>query len=480
MENVVIKPLGRVLERAGLISDFQIRQALEIQSKNHRLKFGTILVSHGILKQKTVDFFAERLPKLQQHAKRQPLGYYLQEAALIDSSQIESLLEHQKQTGMLLGELIVEKGLMTQKTLDFFLQYLAEIENNQKLLSPSYQGIIQSLHLETKVASPYSLFREIFDWTGGHPLLTRQLCKIISNSDVFIPSGLEAVLVKILVEKQVIYNWEEQIFGEYLKTIQAHLLNNTVCLPKTLLDLYLKILQHEEFNPNLSREKQELIKLGLVIERENKLKVANRIYREVFNSDWVKEQLSALEKKSHTFERARKERISNIWMATKRDNEPFTKIAALTILSGLFLFSPLVFFLNNSQHKLWQENERLNFQSLSKSAFCTETIPTDLAERKIWQRTLEEERQSLREQFPDDCQNNLDRLTVLNAIQLGTENRVLDGVYALCQIDAASQSFEQARFWLARWYDSEHWGDLTQSYLSSIGNCPIAENLAVN
>ena len=80
MENEVGKPLGKVLEQAGLISNFQIDTALDIQSINKKVKFGTILVSQGILKQKTVDFFAEQLPKLLQQPKRQPLGYYLQEA----------------------------------------------------------------------------------------------------------------------------------------------------------------------------------------------------------------------------------------------------------------------------------------------------------------------------------------------------------------------------------------------------------------
>ena len=93
MENVVIKPLGKVLEQAGLISDFQIRTALDIQLKNNQVKFGKILVSQGIVKQKTVDFFADQFPKLLQQPKTQPLGYYLQEASLIDSEQIEILLE---------------------------------------------------------------------------------------------------------------------------------------------------------------------------------------------------------------------------------------------------------------------------------------------------------------------------------------------------------------------------------------------------
>ncbi len=372
MNNIVIKPLGKVLEQAGLISDFQIRIALDIQSKDNQVKFGTILVSQGILKQKTVDFFAEQLPKLLQQPKTEPLGYYLQEASLIDAQQIETLLEEQKQTHMLLGELILKKGWLQPKTLNYFLQNLAQSNNQMKLLSPSHQEIIKSLHLETKAASPYSLLTEVFSWTGGHPLLTREVCQIIANSNYFIPEGLEAALVKKLVHDYVIDNWETQALGGYLKTIQSFLLNNTVCLPRTLLKLYLQILQQGEISADKSQEQQELIKLGLVIEQENKLKVSNLIYKSIFNPDWVQKQLSAPEKKSQITPNKKK-----VSIVTLIKNEPLTRIAAYTIALGLLVISPLVIFFNNSQQKLAKENNSLNGYFAVKEQFFAETTEAE-------------------------------------------------------------------------------------------------------
>ncbi len=482
MENVVIKPLGKVLEQAGLISDFQLRIVLEIQSKDNQVKFGTILVSQGILKQKTVDFFAEQFPKLLQQQKNLPLGYYLQEASLIDAQQIETLLEEQKQTGMLLGELAVEKGWLRKKTLNFFLQHLEQTEKKLKLLSPCYQVIIQSFHLETKAASCDSLLKEVFDWTGGHPLLTREICQILSDFNYFIPAGLEAILVEKLVEKHIINSWETNRTGEYLKTIQDYLLNNTSCLPIMLLRLYLQILQQGEVSTNRSQEeKKELIKLGLVIEQQNKLKISNRIYQSIFNPNWVKKQLLVLEKKSQTkSNKARKNTPNNnqISRGTQTKNEPLTQIAALMSLLGLLLISPLVIFFNNEQHKLLKENDSLDSQSLSRSTLCVEPIPAEEANQEDWRLRLELEQQRLQEQFPDNCQSSLDKLIVLNALQLGKENRVLDGIHSLCQISAISESFNQAKFWLSRWYNSAHWGEQTQSYLNSISNCPAAEKLS--
>ena len=483
MENVVVKPLGRVLEQAGLISNFQIHTALKIQSHNHQVKFGTILVKQGILKQKTVDFFAEQWPQLLQQQKTQPLGYYFQEAALIDPQQLEALLKEQQQIEMLLGELAVEKGLLRLKTLNFFLEHLVKTENKQKLLSPSQQEIIKSLHLETKSASPYCLLKEVFKWTGGHRLLTRRLCQVISDADYFIPSGMEATLVEKLVQERVIYNWTNQAIGEYLKTIQDHLLNNTVCLPQMLLEMYLQILQQGEITSDRSKEKKELIKLGLIIEQENKLKVSNRIYRSIFNSDWVKQQLLALEEKSSTRSNKiekitpKKQYISKL---IQSKNEPLTQIAALISALGLLIISPLVVFFNNSQHKVTRENDSLDFLSLSNSTLCTEPIPTEQAILQDWRIRLKQAKQKLPEHFPESCQSNLDKLIVLNALELGKENRVLDGIHDLCQIGALSESFNQAQFWLSRWYNSAYWGEQTQSYLRSINDCPAAEQFTNN
>ena len=470
MDDILKKPLGQVLAEAGLISDFQIRKALEIQSKNYQVRFGTILVSQGILKEQTVEFFAEELPELLEQSETQPLGYYLQEAALIDKEQIEILIEEQKQTGMLWGELVLQKGWVKKKTINFFLKYLGEKERNLDFLSPSNRAIIKSLHLENKAASPYSLLKEVFDWTGGHHFLTQRICQIISNSNYFIPTGMETSYVDKLVQDYVINNWEHQALGEYLKTIQDYLLKNTICLPEMLLRLYLQILQQGEVITNQNREKRELMKLGLVIEQGNKLRVSNRLYQLIFNENWVKKQLLFLEKRTQTSSKPQKN-ITPIQIK----NEPLTQIAALVSVLGLLLISPLVIFYSNLHHKISQENNGLESQSLSKSTLCTDTIPAEEATQEDWRIRLEQEQKKLQKQFPDNCQHNLDKLIVLKAIKLGKDNRVLDAIHDLCLISATSESFNQAKFWLSRWYNSDHWGEQTQSYLSSINDCPAAD-----
>lgn len=125
-ENFIVKPLGAVLQQAGLVSADQIEIALREQTQEGNLRLGEILALHGWLKQETADFFAERWPTLVSQRLKQPLGQYLKEAALLDEEQIKTILELQRQTGQQFGALTVLKGWLKQTTINFFLEYLTE------------------------------------------------------------------------------------------------------------------------------------------------------------------------------------------------------------------------------------------------------------------------------------------------------------------------------------------------------------------
>jgi hypothetical protein len=57
------KPLGIYLKEAGLLSEEQIKAILLEQQKNMslRVRFGKLVVSKGLLKQSTIDFFLDNL-----------------------------------------------------------------------------------------------------------------------------------------------------------------------------------------------------------------------------------------------------------------------------------------------------------------------------------------------------------------------------------------------------------------------------------
>jgi hypothetical protein len=121
------KPLGEILQEADLISPSQIEVVLRDQVYYHDLRIGEILALRGWLKPETAEFFVEKWPSLLRQKPRKPLGYYLQEAALLDLSQISEILKLQKQEQhwVRFGKIAVLHGLVSQKTVDFFLENLS-------------------------------------------------------------------------------------------------------------------------------------------------------------------------------------------------------------------------------------------------------------------------------------------------------------------------------------------------------------------
>lgn len=188
---------------------------------------------------------------------------------------------------------------------------------------------------EGKVSNPKAVLEEVLAWTGGQPFLTQKLCKLILtqlNSELIPPSltyhnsygvrdsqlyptrtatasrvssrvrstsvilqSNEAEWVEKLVRKHLIENWEANDELEHLKTIRDRLcrgverdqIRNSEQRSARLLGLYRQILQRGEVATNDSPEQLELRLSGLVVKRNGKLKVYNRLYQSVFNLSWV-------------------------------------------------------------------------------------------------------------------------------------------------------------------------------------------------
>lgn len=116
----------------------------------------------------------------------------------------------------------------------------------------------------------------------------------------------------------MIENWESQDQLEHLRTIRDRLLRDEQCAGR-LRGIYQQILHHrpdvvpierrarvkypvplerrtsgiDKDEPD-SQEQVELLLSGLVEKQQGKLQVKNRIYREVFNLDWVETHLTSL------------------------------------------------------------------------------------------------------------------------------------------------------------------------------------------
>ncbi|MBE9200678.1 MULTISPECIES: AAA-like domain-containing protein [unclassified Nodularia (in: cyanobacteria)] len=150
-----------------------------------------------------------------------------------------------------------------------------------------------------KFSNPQGIIQEILQWTGGQPFLTQKLCQfMVEESEQENPRSVEQV-----VRSRIIENWESQDEPEHLRTIQARILRDEQ-RAGYLLELYQQVRLSEEKSEVIADdtlEQSELQLSGLVVRQHGKLKIYNQIYREIFEINWIENQLQNLRPYSESF-----------------------------------------------------------------------------------------------------------------------------------------------------------------------------------
>ncbi|WP_254449499.1 AAA-like domain-containing protein [Anabaena sp. UHCC 0253] len=156
-----------------------------------------------------------------------------------------------------------------------------------------------ALGLSVKTNHSEKLLELILHWTGGQPFLTQKVCNLVLNSSELYEGNEEAWLEN-LIRTNIIENWQAQDNPEHLRTIGKRILNDEQ-LAGELLEIYQKIYQAGEVISQNTGEEGKLQLSGLVVKRNNHLQIYNPIYREVFNQQWIDNQLAALRPYSEAF-----------------------------------------------------------------------------------------------------------------------------------------------------------------------------------
>ena len=172
---------------------------------------------------------------------------------------------------------------------------------------PLAQGLVD-------IGDREELIKAVLDWTGGQPFLTQKVCKLVLQYGKEMGKGESniAAWVEHLVRSHIITNWEAHDEPEHLKTIRDRILRSGKQGSGRLLGLCQQILQQGEVVADDSPEQVELRLTGLVVRRDSKLRIYNRLYAEVFNQKWCEGELAKLRPYAA---------VLNIWVDSKRQDE---------------------------------------------------------------------------------------------------------------------------------------------------------------
>ncbi|NET05626.1 MAG: hypothetical protein F6K16_13150 [Symploca sp. SIO2B6] len=133
------------------------------------------------------------------------------------------------------------------------------------------------------------ILANILAWTGGQPFLTQKVCQlVVEKAEDYNPD------VGAIIQNNIIENWEAQDEPEHLRTIRDRILYDKT-KAVILLGRYQEVLETtSSLKSDNSPEEIELQLSGLINTQNHRLTVANPIYQEVFNQNWINKQLTTI------------------------------------------------------------------------------------------------------------------------------------------------------------------------------------------
>lgn len=249
------------------------------------------------------------------------------------------------------------------------------------LMSTGWSSVIRQF--KDKTQNYKKLLAEVLKWTGGQPVLTQKVCQLIIDAPNAPTLGAEAEWLEQIVNQHIVTPWESLPELELVRTIRDRLTRRKQ-QSFALLKLYQHLLKQGELKADDSSEQKELLRLGLIIQQQDKVVIQNRIYKAIFNPVWLEGALqkvqSELEPSDSEFRRSlieleRKLLISQINILSNVDSEIEEQQSACALYEVLRDVTAKVgamvsadrasiFLLNDDRTELWSlvaENETGEF-----------------------------------------------------------------------------------------------------------------------
>lgn len=313
-------PIGQYLRQAHLLTDTQIDYLLEQQNLT-QLRFGVLAVANGWIKLKTINFFLTHLhlqdiSQSQQSETDQAINFdtpeywqhlreYLLENELANPYSLlqiyEQILTHYDIpfTGDLEQTALLNLGLVALRNNRLIIAHPLFrsvfnpewIQRERNRLHPYDKIRLQFLNLSKAGAYPYRLLEAILTWTNNHSVLNQKVAHLVRTGS-FVEAGEESAVVEQLVQNQIIHNWRSGFATKHLSSLEEQVLQNPNCDPIDLLTYYQVVWHQLQAQSTQAEEETELLHLGLLVQDGQQVKVANQIYRLVFDQTWLEQQIS--------------------------------------------------------------------------------------------------------------------------------------------------------------------------------------------
>lgn len=157
-----------------------------------------------------------------------------------------------------------------------------------------------------QVEDPAAVMDAILKWTCGQPFLTQKLCRLVRQHSSIMRQHSSIISfnnqwVDQLVLEHIVNYWESQDEPQHLRTIRDRLLRDDKRSGR-LLGIYQEVLYNGHAPKASGFDEWELRLSGLVVKQQDGLRVYNRIYQEVFNDNWLNQQLIRLRPYAEAYE----------------------------------------------------------------------------------------------------------------------------------------------------------------------------------
>jgi len=174
--------------------------------------------------------------------------------------------------------------ILTDSQFAFNAAYPVELKGLSGDCSPLLKG------LQDVSEDPQAVLQEILSWTGGKPFLTQLLCDLAAQELRNVPPDTLPEKIEYLVNTHLVQDWRKRDRQSHFQEIERWFKNGYTEVQdrKKTLQLYSDLLKQRKPEPfSYCLEDFSLIVSGLAEKRDGMLVVANRIYEQVFDADWI-------------------------------------------------------------------------------------------------------------------------------------------------------------------------------------------------